>query len=168
MNLIENAPRGLALAGFLVSSSASNDIDRPITPQYTSDAAATPDPASDPRLSSTRDAIAALALRSRTMPDVAAIRPAAVDATHQLLDTLLEGAIQSRLPWETPHVATEGGGDLTLRWSAGGARSLSLHLTGTGPIEFLQAWGSDLREMADGPLRTGAQLLQLWRWLHEG
>ena len=169
MNVVENAPRGLALAGLLMSSSASNEIDRAVTPQWSSTgSAATPDPASDPRLSTTTEAVDALMHRSRTMRDIAPIRSSAVEATRHLLDALLEGAIQAHLPWLAPHIATEGCGDVTLRWSGRSDRSLSLHVTGVGPVEFLQAWGADPRgEMADGPLRSDVHLIELWRWLHE-
>lgn len=98
--------------------------------------------------------------------DIEPISTRAETVTRALLAYMLDESQAHHLPWKAPHVSSEGDGDLMLRWTGPEGRSLSLHISGEGQIEFLKAWGSDIvAEMEEGKLNIPSQCFDLWHWL---
>lgn len=73
--------------------------------------------------------------------------------------------ISHHLQWHTPHVTTEGEGDVQLEWWHGD-RALLITITASS-VDYLRVWGHRINEdMEEGDNPSPETLISLWQWLY--
>jgi len=88
-----------------------------------------------------------------------------VELAKQFTRRIYSIIVKNELTWETPHVATDGEGEVSLEWWHR-RKALTIFIDPSGQIEYLKAWGPHIwREMEDGTNPADEELLNLWRWL---
>lgn len=87
----------------------------------------------------------------------------AVKKAWTLVGDLYDSALETRLPWIQPHVASSEDGNVVFEWWSG-SHKLTLYISDES-CEYVQVWGPDMNaQMRDGTL-VGDQFQGLWRWL---
>ena len=89
--------------------------------------------------------------------------PLAISNAMNWLEQMYSQIVSTQLEWRTPHITASEDGEVVFEWWDGDHK-LTVYF-GAEKSEFIQVWGTHIKnEMADGQLEANG-ILGLWKWL---
>ena len=89
--------------------------------------------------------------------------PLAISNAMNWLEQMYSQIVSAQLEWRTPHITASEDGEVVFEWWSGDHK-LTIYF-GADTSEFIQVWGTHIKnEMADGRLEVTG-ILGLWKWL---
>lgn len=89
--------------------------------------------------------------------------PLAISNAMNGLEQIYSRIVSAQLEWRTPHISASEEGEVVFEWWCDDHK-LTIYF-GADKAEFIQVWGTHIKnEMADGQLET-TSILSLWKWL---
>lgn len=113
------------------------------------------------------DQLERLLERSKNSPgNIAPISPATVQLTESILRSLETQIKDHGILWTSPHITTEGDGDVMLEWIKNSKR-LSIHILHGKDIEYLKIWGPRIQHDMKSGTTSKSEIYILWAWFCE-
>lgn len=89
--------------------------------------------------------------------------PLAISNAMNWLEQIYSQIVSAQLEWRTPHISASEEGEAVFEWWRDDHK-LTVYF-GADKAEFIQVWGTHIKnEMADGRLEATG-ILSLWKWL---